>query len=352
MIKNFGRLYELTVSAANEPPTPFEEVPEWVNGEGGVTPPPSYSGSSTIPAKSVTLTELNFKITVNKSTRQGSKSPTTQLKIYNMSENTRSLVETKGAYVVLKAGYNHQKDSLPVIFMGQVDNSLTEKEGHDIITTLFLKDASVPLDNQLVSVSFPPKTSVKEIVDTMALQFSGVGKGYLATDDLADLQELGGYSFSGSLNLILHKYLISYGYRYCIEDSSIFVYPARWVFPINRSGDAAQIDSQTIANAVSSHLPTLQNKAITFTPENALSIKKDRSSVTKKQTNTDNSTGVVIKTLLDGRIRLKNLLIKVEGIEKDQSLNGTYSIDSISHELQYEGGVWHTTLKATKVDNE
>lgn len=159
--------------------------------------------------------KLNFK---------DSKEPNTgEIKIYNLAENARSLIQKKGSKVTLEAGY---KDSGTArIFVGDVrigDNGYDGKAA-EWISTLKLGDGVRAYQNARVNKSFGPKTTAGDVLqylgEASGLQLGNVPKKIL---DLTVTYD-NGYSVSGKWSDAMNQFCNSVGYKWSIQNQTLQV---------------------------------------------------------------------------------------------------------------------------------
>lgn len=109
--------------------------------------------------------------------------------VYNLSEQTRGLVNQKDSVCQILAGY----DSLSLLFSGRVVFASTEQDGPDIVTMIDAADGFDAWSMKHVTVDFPPGTTKRQVVDRMAAA-SGLSVGILPEIPGAYRD---GYSFNG-----------------------------------------------------------------------------------------------------------------------------------------------------------
>lgn len=159
--------------------------------------------------------DLDFKV----SRSLGFTPNTCELKLYNLSESTRSEI-TRRDLVRLEAGYTM---GLTLLFVGDVRRAVSKLEGTDRVTTIEAGDGWRAIRSARVLRSFGPGATVDTVVTALA-EAAGVGVGN-AREALreAGLGRLSGTFpqgtvVSGSFADELTRITASAGYEWSIQD--------------------------------------------------------------------------------------------------------------------------------------
>lgn len=311
---------------------------------------PLYEDYRTEDGTAVEITDLHFEAEISGDSNTGNQASCI-LRIYNLSEDTRSVVEKLNNYVILNAGYSGDQE-LAMVFSGQVFDFNTEKQGADLVTTLKCKDGYVPNNGVRISKVYP-KTftgadgkekylTYGDVLEDLADIFSRNGiptgqlvtspedKGYTETDlslitdnkqlfqqllAPADVKLLRGYSAIGFLRQIMDKVCNSLGYVWYITNGRLFCHP---------KGYTATVSLYKIST------------------DQMLSIRRTGSQQPTTSTGKGDE-GVRIITFLDGRLDTDKRLEVLDG-----QYAGDYKIISKSHSLNYRNGQWLTTIDCKK----
>lgn len=118
--------------------------------------------------QAVVINDLRFSFDIAKDTDKTTNKLT--LKIYNMNNQTRALVERVNNSVILKAGYQEDLGAL-TIFTGTVVSAWTIREGNDTITQLSVRDGILPLRQNKLPLSYASGTSALDILNDVAHSF-------------------------------------------------------------------------------------------------------------------------------------------------------------------------------------
>lgn len=260
------------------------------------------------------------------------------LKIYNLSDETRAIIENENNYVLLEAGYA-QDEELKLIFSGQIFSFSTEKQGVDTVTTVYCKDGFTPNNGIRVSKTFPKKTQVnggdryttyEDVLLSLVDIFkqNGIPTGFLELQPVQDPREtfiqlatpsevklLRGYSAVGFLRQIMDNVCNSLGYVWYITNGRLFCHPKGY---------------------------TKMVELYEFNTDQLLSIRRTGDQTVSTSTG-KGDVGVKIVTFLDGRLDVDKMIRVTNG-----QYQGDYKVLSKSHSLDYRNGGWTTTIECKK----
>jgi len=244
------------------------------------------------------------------------------VKIYNLSEDSRNKIEKKGLKLQLFAGY---KDvSLSLLFDGDIVNVVHQKLGTDWVSECFCADGINVLSSATINKSMPAGTTTSQIFDTLQSQMKGIVKG--TTKGLKNclsgkkslLREL---QLTGNVKDWLDKIAKDCGFEYSINDGVIETTPKG--------------------------LPLSDVPPITINQGSGMIGSPERT-----------ETGVNVKNLLLPELKLART-IKIESIsEKINAGNlffkkvppirnkGIYRINKITHSGDTHGNTWESHIEA------
>lgn len=144
------------------------------------------------------------------------------IKIYNLSENSRNKIEEKGLNIQLYAGY--EDVSTPLLFDGDIINVVHQKVGTDWISEIFCADGVTILSTATINKTLPAGMDTAGIYDELVGQMQGITKG--ATEGIQNclsgkrslLREL---QMSGNIKDWLDKISKDCGFEYSVNDGVI-----------------------------------------------------------------------------------------------------------------------------------
>ena len=299
----------------------FDRVAELIVGESG--------------GKGVSIEDLRFSFTIEKS---ASSTPNQSVvRIWNMREETRRIVETVNNAVILKAGYA-QDTGAQTIFVGVVTRSTTMREGPDWVTELELADGLIAYRDGKASLQFPVGSNALSVVSGISGQFGlpvkplpdGVTKTYPH-----------GFSFVGRLRDAMNKACDYAGLEWSIVDHEIQVIKKGGVAKkkaIVLSPDTGMIGSpQPEAKTMSD-----KNAAKSgLTVDNAgVRVKKSDTTKTGKKRTTLEVQGYSVDSLLQPSIN-PGSYVQVKSFSIDGEF---FRVESVTHRGDTGGGDWQTSM--------
>lgn len=166
--------------------------------------------------QAVVINDLRFSFDIAKDNDKTTNNLT--LKIYNMNNQTRDLVERVNNNVILKAGYEQDRGAL-TIFTGTVVSAWTIMEGNDIITELSVRDGILPLRQNKLSLSYVAGTSAIKILTDVAESFGLPVKPL--PKKLKDRVYARGYAFCGKGETAMRDLCTYLGVTWSIQNNEI-----------------------------------------------------------------------------------------------------------------------------------
>lgn len=349
---NYDRRYSLSITQPNKTffevaqplslpaqGTIFSNVPE-TPYSFAYTPTEDYLATVNL-TKTITKQQIVATIEGTNQT-SGSDENKAKIEIYNLSEDTISLIAKKDNLVVLKAGYASEEDELPIVFSGQVIKQKTEKKGTHIITTLECGDGYTPITTARTSLRVSSGKTYRDVFLALAEEFNkaGVATGEIITDygyllgqdgvdltpDLTglnkylppqDIELIRGWSFTGKVSEALDDLCETFNHTWQIIHNRLFIFPKYYGEMVG---------------------------SIILTENQIISLEQVEDG-TQTGSNPAEYSGVKVKMLLDGRIDSSQRL----RIENGDNA-GNYPIRSYSHSLNYEGDDWYTVIECGGVN--
>ena len=165
----------------------------------------------------VEITGLRFEFNIKKTILPTANEA--DIRVYNLSENTRALVSEENVVCVFSAGYEDEGGPRG-LFWGLVDKVETDRSTADFETRLLAYDGQRPVSERYVTLAFPGGSSIQDVVDA-AIDALGFPTG----NDRAIQGELdGGFSFSGSAVDALTIALDEAGLKWTIQNELLYIY--------------------------------------------------------------------------------------------------------------------------------
>jgi len=116
------------------------------------------------------ISQLRISFKINKTLEHSSNSAT--ISIYNLSENTRTLLKEVFNSIIIKAGYADGAGT-KLAFIGDITESTTKRQGANLVTTISAGDSLKVLQNTKFNQSYSEGVSgyqiLNDIVDALGL---------------------------------------------------------------------------------------------------------------------------------------------------------------------------------------
>lgn len=318
---------------------------------------------SVIPPEFKEWTDIQFTADVLSSKRGKSVSSTTAtLNLFNLSKEDQEFIK-KGYVLVLRAGYEQDLSPeqqtrdfsvgqgtvsvasrvLPLLFIGDIVSSATEKRGEDVVTKIKCTDSAYSLRNTRVTASYESGTTYRQVLDDLiskAQEFGlKLGNIYFADNILdpnsigttsatspnlfsntfsrpsvmlMDTQLPGGYSVYGGLLESIQTVSESIGYNAYICLGKLYIEPKR--VPVTK--------------------PIIEVK-----DEGLLYYIRPKEETDEMEGSSVREGGIDVAMPLDARMEVASQLRIVNGDYK-----GVRDIEEVSFKLDYEGQDWDTVI--------
>lgn len=174
------------------------------------------------------LQGLDFEFQVVRSTKASQN--TCEIKVYNFNPDNRKFLQsqTQGVVLELHAGYAEQ-DPLPRIFLGQLRQVTTERQGPDWVTLISSGDGDKE-KKKGVSFSLGPGTSYERAVQEIVKQIGGKAGNVLSAIKNGRFADAGsqlseGFTAHGNGDEELKKLMDSGGFEHSWQNGELQVLP-------------------------------------------------------------------------------------------------------------------------------
>lgn len=286
--------------------------------------------------KGIEIKDLRFAFKIEKTSTETLNN--SEISIYNLSPDSRALVETPNNAVILNAGYTEDVGAKQ-IFVGIVRRSLTSREGPDWVTKLELDDGLLAYRDSKQSFSFPAGVSGVGVLKNVAASF-GLPVRQLPTG-IQDKQYPSGFSFVGRSRECMTKVCNYLGLEWSIQNQEIQIIKKGGT--VQRTAFVLSEDTGMIGS------PELEAKTLSDKAAAKQGITTNTSGVIKRRVET---TGGEIETRLEVQgYKVKTLLqptIEPGSVVqiKSATIDGEfYRVESLTHTGDTHGGEWMTELK-------
>ena len=248
-----------------------------------------------------------------------SKANTLQCNIYNLSPDTLSLMEKQDAFVKLDAGY--VQGEIGTIFRGNKIHMTTSKQGPHKVTTLQAAEGYVQIRESKLALTLPKGSTLRQILLKIASEVSSDLSTELSGEILNKTFNAGS-SVIGNMKQNLDAICKAHGLEWSIQNNKTLI-----VNPIGKPNN-------NLAQAVVVSYDTGLIGAPERTSQNVSNLEKAISE--------PEIQGVRFTSLLDHRYFVGGW-VKLQGT----NLDGTYKIIEVTHNGNYEGNQWTSTVEAS-----
>jgi hypothetical protein len=155
---------------------------------------------------------FEIEMTDNKETNKGT------IGIYNLSEETKGLLEQKDSSIILSLGYDD--DELSTLFIGNVVKYKDRYDGVDVITEITCSDGYIALTQKKLSLSFAPGSTTQQIIKRIVAELNLTKGDYDALPNYVYEQ---GFSCIGTPGTILNTVLARIDYEWTIVNNVLII---------------------------------------------------------------------------------------------------------------------------------
>lgn len=261
--------------------------------------------------------QISFDVSKSSSNRNRTNSAT--IEIYNLSDESLKVIDVDYPYIMLKAGY--LDIGVEEIISGQVTNVSTRKNGTDRITQLIVGSAYTELNHTLLSKTFPPGSTTRQVYQECANKL-GINKTVFNSVNI-DSPLLNGYPMSGSCRAVLDELSNKNQHQWQVDGDVLYVHDA----------DRGSSEKFELAYVVSKYTGLI---------ENAYRVSGE---ITRSNKDKVKKHGVQFKMLLNPYI-VAGSIIKLE----DTLINGWYKVDSLRHSGSWRETEWYTEVQCSSIE--
>jgi len=281
------------------------------------------------------LTGLRIAFSIQKG---ATKSPNKcTVKVWNMSPETRAMIEVIGNVMILKAGYTEDVGA-KTIFSGNVTRTLTVREGPDWITELEMEDGFMEFRDAKVSLSFAKGATTQQVVTAISKKFGLPVRPMPA--DIARKQYPAGFAFVGRVRDAMDKACDHSSLEWSIQNREIQIIKKGGVF--KKKAYLLSADTGLLGS------PMQESKTMTEKAAAKEGITADQPGV-RKTTERDKDgevqqmlrvLGYKVKSLLQPLVEPGGYVqVKSKGVDGE-----FFRVEELTHTGDTHGNEWHTEL--------
>lgn len=258
---------------------------------------------------------MGIRFSVDKSSTALKRQNSAEIEVYNLPDEVLKVL--KGDYPVafLKVGY--EKQDIVTVIKGEVVSVSTRKQGAEKVTQILLGSGYVALNHETIQAVVPEGKSVKEVIETLQKEMTGISKGVFSGFNIKN-KVLYGYSMSGTARETLDNICRTYHLDYNIDNDTLYVHDA----------DGTRDENYTLAPVISE-----SSGLIDLPYETRVAVGNAKKSV-------DNKGGVHFKILLNPTLQAGSI-VKIES----ETITGWFKISDLRHYGSNRENDWYTECK-------
>lgn len=257
-----------------------------------------------------------------KEPKAGASTPQTAvIKLFNLSDTTLASI-VADALVLLNAGYEKDKDSLPLAFVGTVDHVSTQEEDGDQVTTLLCTEGGNVVKSLRFVNSYPEGRTYNFILLQMIKAFkdNGIPLGRFQESDRTIQSVKEQVVYSGKLSKILTDLCVSLDYVWFICRGKLYIQP--------KDQPRASEILKVLPKNIIGKIQPIKNRVGVPTASADSALK-----------------GIAFSTFFNGDIGLQSYVNIVEG-----SFAGDYAIKKLDIHLDWANGPWALKIETEEVE--
>lgn len=258
---------------------------------------------------------IGLSFSVEKSSTALRKQNTGEIEIYNLSEDTLKVLQGDYPVAFLKVGY--EQGDIITILKGEVVSVSTRKQGPDKVTQILIGSGYVELNHKTIKAVVPEGKSVKEVIQTLQKEMTGISKGVFSGFNINN-KVLYGYSMSGTARETLDNICRTYHLDYNIDNDILYVHDA----------DGTSDENYGLAPVIDE-----TSGLIDLPYEAKVNVGKAKKSI-------DNKAGVHFKILLNPTLQAGSI-IRLES----ETITGWFKISDLRHYGGNRMNDWYTECK-------
>lgn len=267
----------------------------------------------------IQISKLRVEFDIHKT--ETSDSNKARINIYNMSKNTRNLIDKVDSLITMYAGYSENKAGLGMLFSGDISNVSHKIEKPDIVTSIEAKDGGMNLQDKKISVSYSGNVSVKHIISDIIKNFGFNEQISFGKVEFTDLILNNGFAFIGQTKTVMDKLTSMVGLNWSIQNNELKIYKEDYT------------DNTIVINLSSS-------TGLIGSPEQ-IKIKTSKTTTSNKQID-----GWKIVSLLTPKAEPGGkVILSSRQLKKD----GEFKILKVDHVGDTHGGQWTSVMQAVEI---
>lgn len=166
----------------------------------------------------VLIENLHITFEISKSSDNKKRANSASIEIYNLSDDTLKKFETEFLKCEFYCGY--KEIGVKRLFVGEVTQVTTRKNGTDKVTQLLMGEGYVALNHTTLSETVPDGKTVSEAFESIRKSMPGVVRGIYAGTNINN-QIPFGYPLTGTAKQMLQELSETYRVEYSLEQNTL-----------------------------------------------------------------------------------------------------------------------------------
>jgi hypothetical protein len=294
-----------------------------------------------VPSNAAIIEDLHIEFDVVKSDDSSKTLNSASIRIYNLTDQTKSLIERPDSVVILEAGW--EDDSFGLIFQGDVVTYKHMRQGTDWVTTLTCADGYYGVREAITHKTYPAGSSVLAVLLDLIKGQQGDEVYYSAQGRtstrppiglglaIGEMKGLGlfetfdnSYSIAKPTKQAIDDICYAHHLKWSIQDGKVYV-----------SDDRGDPDRKFSVPLISETTGLIESPEIIY--EGTGKRKNDRTPV----------SGYKFTCTLNHEI-IPEIFVKIVSDE----ITALAKVKKVKHKGSFEGSSWETEVEAIIQDNE
>lgn len=142
-----------------------------------------------------------------------------KVKLFNLSQDSRSFLEQKNLVIFVRAGYQGFTETL---FVGDIVKPINSRQGPDLITELECGDGELTLTKSNINIGLGPNSTN---IQALTLAITKLGLTVGTQKGLKTINYLNGFTYSGLAKTLIDQLVSQMGLEWHVQDTEIFILP-------------------------------------------------------------------------------------------------------------------------------
>jgi len=166
----------------------------------------------------ISINNLQVQFQIKKSVNNKDKVDKCSLKVYNLSDESLTFLQTDYPVAIFSCGY---AGSLVRLFYGEVIDAATVKNGTDRITTIDLSPSFSELTHKIISELVPEGGNIEDALEAVR-KTTSIAKGVYKGKNL-ESEVIYGYPLTGTPRQMFNQIANAYNLQWKVESNTLYI---------------------------------------------------------------------------------------------------------------------------------